>query len=41
MEVDGEWAEAKAAENPNTLMEMIHLTHFTHVDGATPAAATI
>jgi hypothetical protein len=36
---DGEWAEAKVAENPNALVEIIHRTHFTLVDGATPAAA--
>ena len=39
IEVDVEWAETKAAENPNALVEIIHRTHFTHVDGVTPAAA--
>jgi len=39
IEADGEWAEAKATESPNALVEIIHRTHFTHVDGATLAAA--
>ena len=41
IEADGEWAAAKAAENPNALVAIIHRTHFTHVDGATPAAARV
>jgi len=39
IEADSEWSEAKAAENPDALVEIIRRTHFTHVDGATPAAA--
>ncbi len=35
IEADGEWAEVKAAENPNALVEKIHRTKFTHVDGVT------
>ena len=41
IEGDGEWAAAKAAENPNALVAIIHLTHFTHIGGATPAMAKI
>jgi hypothetical protein len=36
-EADGEWAVAKAAEDPNALVAIIHRTHFTHVGGATLA----
>jgi len=39
IEAGGEWAIAKAAENPNALVEIIHRSHNTHVEGATPAAA--
>jgi hypothetical protein len=38
---DGGWAAAKAAEDPNALVAIIRRTHFTHVDGATPAMAKI
>jgi len=41
IEVDVEWAETKAAENPNALVEIIHRTHLTYVDGATPVAANV
>ena len=41
IEADGEWAAAKAAEDPNALVAIIHRTHFTHVGGATPAMAKI
>ncbi len=39
--MDGEWAAAKAAEDPNALVAIVHRTHFTHVGGATPAMAKI
>ena len=41
IEADGEWAAAKAAEDPNALVAIVHRTHFTHVGGATPAMAKI
>jgi hypothetical protein len=41
IEAGGEWAEAKVADNPNALVEIIHRTHFTYVDGATPATAKV
>ena len=41
IEADGEWAAAKATEDPNALVAIIHRTHFTHVGGATPAMAKI
>jgi len=41
IEADGESAAAKAAEEPNALVAIVHRTHFTHVDGATPAMAKI
>ncbi len=41
IEVDGEWAAAKAAEDPNALVAFVHRTHSTRVGGATPAMAKI
>jgi hypothetical protein len=41
IEADGEWAAAKAAEDPNALAAIVHRTHFTHVGGATLAMTKI
>ncbi len=41
IEADGEWVEAKDAGSHNALVEIIHRTHFTHVEGASPAAAAV
>jgi hypothetical protein len=41
IEADGEWAAAKTAKDPNALVAIVHRTHFTHVNGATPAMAKI
>ncbi len=41
IEADGDWAAAKAAEDSNTLVAIVHCTHFTRVGGATPAMAKI
>jgi hypothetical protein len=41
IKADGECAAAKAAEDPNALVAIIHWTHFTHVGGKTPAMAKI
>ena len=41
IDADGEWAEAKVAENPNALVDIIHRTHFTHINGATPTASKV
>jgi hypothetical protein len=30
IEADGEWAAAKAAEDPNALVAIVHRTHFIH-----------
>ena len=32
---------AKAGEDPNGFVAIIHSTHFTYVDGSTPAAARV
>ena len=40
IETDGEFLAAKEALNPNTLVTIIHTTHFTHVDGATAVEAS-
>ncbi len=41
IETDGEWAPAKAVEDPNALVAIVHRTHFTHVGSATSAMAKI
>jgi hypothetical protein len=41
IEADGEWAAAEAAEDPNALVAIVHLTHFNHAGGATPAMTKI
>jgi len=41
IKADGKWAAAKAAEDPNALVAIIHWTHFTHVGGITLAMAKI
>ncbi len=41
VEADGEWAAAKATEDPNALVAIVHRIHFTHVSCATPAMAKI
>ncbi len=41
IEANGEWAAARAAEDPNALVATVHRTHFTYVGGATPAMAKI
>ncbi len=41
IEADGEWPAAKAAEDPNALVVIVHRTHFTHVGGTTPAMVKI
>ncbi len=41
IEADGEWAAAKAAEDSNALVDIVHRMHFTHVGCATPAMANI
>ncbi len=41
IEADRDWAAAKAAEDPNTLVAIVHCNHFILVGGATPAMAKI
>jgi hypothetical protein len=41
IKTDGDLADAKAEDNPNALVAIIHRAHFAHVDSASPAVAKV
>jgi hypothetical protein len=41
IEANGDWAAAKAAEDPNVLVAIVHRIHLTHVGGVTSVIAKI